>query len=110
VSAAADGLAGAARFVFDSRAGFGHCSGFLDDRKIEKIWVNQPAKAFVARDGLSELTTTVLAHGEVGDLVERICSGPPAAAFTCRYCGFDRRLDKLSYINCCPATTLERSK
>ncbi len=63
---------GTARFVFDSLAGFGPLQRFLDDREIEEIWVNQPGKVFVARNGLSELTTTVLGPGEVRDLVERM--------------------------------------
>ena len=63
---------GTARFVFDSLAGFGPLQRFLDDREIEEIWINQPGKVFVARNGVSELTTTVLAPGEVRDLVERM--------------------------------------
>ena len=63
---------GTARFVFDSLAGFGPLQRFLDDREIEEIWVNQPGKVFVARNGRSELTTTVLSPGEVRDLVERM--------------------------------------
>jgi len=63
---------GAARLIFDSLAGFGPLQRFLDDREIEEIWVNQPGKVFVARNGISELTTTVLAPGEVRDLVERM--------------------------------------
>lgn len=62
----------AARFVFDSLAGFGPLQRFLDDREIEEIWVNEPGKVFVARNGVSELTTTVLANREVRDLVERM--------------------------------------
>jgi pilus assembly protein CpaF len=63
---------GAARFVFDALAGFGPLQRFLDDREIEEIWVNQPGKVFIARNGISELTTTVLAPGELRDLVERM--------------------------------------
>ncbi len=62
----------ATRFVFDSLAGFGPLQRFLDDPQVEEIWVNQPGRVFVARDGRSELTTTVLAPGEVRDLVERM--------------------------------------
>src|ERR1700710_2765382 len=61
-----------ARFVFDSLAGFGPLQRYMDDREVEEIWVNQPGKVFVARNGLSELTTTVLSPGEVRDLVERM--------------------------------------
>jgi len=63
---------GTARFVFDSFAGFGPLQRFLDDREIEEIWVNQPGKVFVARKGVSELTTTVLTAEELRDLVERM--------------------------------------
>ena len=63
---------GAARFVFDSLAGLGPLQRYMDDPEIEEIWVNQPGKVFVARNGLSELTTTVLSPGEVRDLVERM--------------------------------------
>jgi pilus assembly protein CpaF len=62
----------AARFVFDSLAGLGPLQRYMDDREIEEVWVNQPGKVFVARNGLSELTTTVLSPGEVRDLVERM--------------------------------------
>jgi pilus assembly protein CpaF len=62
----------AARFIFDSLAGFGPLQRFLDDREIEEIWVNGPGRVFVARNGVSELTTTVLAPGEIRDLVERM--------------------------------------
>ncbi|AZI58361.1 CpaF family protein [Nakamurella antarctica] len=61
-----------ARSVFDSVAGFGPLQRFLDDPEVEEIWVNQPGQVFVARNGLSELTTTMLAAGEIGDLVERM--------------------------------------
>ena len=63
---------GVARFVFDSLAGLGPLQRYMDDQEIEEIWVNQPGKVFVARNGLSELTTTVLSPGEVRDLVERM--------------------------------------
>ncbi|MGI8416143.1 MAG: CpaF family protein [Nakamurella sp.] len=62
----------AIRFVFDSLAGFGPLQRFLDDPQVEEIWVNEPGRVFIARDGHSELTTTMLAAGEVRDLVERM--------------------------------------
>ncbi|MDQ6658123.1 MAG: Flp pilus assembly complex ATPase component TadA, partial [Actinomycetota bacterium] len=62
----------ASQFVLDSLAGFGPLQRFLDDPQIEEIWVNEPGKVFIARDGHSELTTTMLAAGEVRDLVERM--------------------------------------
>lgn len=53
-------------------AGFGPLQRYLDDPTIEEIWVNEPDRVFVARDGRHELTTTVLRPGEVRDLVERM--------------------------------------
>ncbi len=64
--------AGTTRHVFDSLAGFGPLQRFFDDRTVEEIWINEPGKVFIARHGRSELTTTVLAPGEVRDLVERM--------------------------------------
>ncbi|WP_037362232.1 CpaF family protein [Nakamurella lactea] len=60
------------RFVFDALAGFGPLQRFLDDPEVEEIWVNEPGRVFVARHGRSELTTTMLAPGEIRDLVERM--------------------------------------
>jgi pilus assembly protein CpaF len=53
-------------------AGFGPLQRYLDDPEIEEIWVNEPGRVFVARRGRSELTTTILAPGELADLVERM--------------------------------------
>ncbi len=62
----------ATRHVFDALSGFGPLQQFLDDPEVEEVWVNQPGRVFIARRGSSELTTTVLAAGEVRDLVERM--------------------------------------
>lgn len=40
--------------------------------RSEEIWINTPSRVFVARNGVPELTPTVLAEGEVRDLVERM--------------------------------------
>jgi pilus assembly protein CpaF len=61
-----------AREVWDAVAGFGPLQRFLDDPAVEEIWINEPGKVFVARQGVSELTTTILTHDEVRDLVERM--------------------------------------
>ena len=53
-------------------AGFGPLQRYLDDPEVEEIWVNEPGRVFVARRGRSELTTTILAPGELADLVERM--------------------------------------
>jgi pilus assembly protein CpaF len=62
----------AARQVWDAVAGFGPLQQYLDDPSVEEIWINEPGKVFVARDGGSELTTTILTEGTVRDLVERM--------------------------------------
>ncbi|GAC1329154.1 MAG: ATPase, T2SS/T4P/T4SS family [Mycobacteriales bacterium] len=63
---------GSARTVYDAVAGFGPLQRYLDDPAVEEIWVNEPGRVFVAKRGRSELTTTILAQGQVQDLVERM--------------------------------------
>ncbi|MFC6355109.1 CpaF family protein [Luethyella okanaganae] len=62
----------AARQVVASLTGFGALQPFLDDPGVEEIWINAPTRVFVARDGVPELTTTVLGEQEVRELVERM--------------------------------------
>lgn len=62
----------AVKRVLDDVAGFGALQVFLDDPRIEEIWINEPGKVFVAKSGLSELTTTIFTDQEVKDLVERM--------------------------------------
>jgi pilus assembly protein CpaF len=62
----------AARQVYDAVAGFGPLQRYLDDGEIEEIWINSPGRVFIARQGRSELTTTILRPDEVRDLVERM--------------------------------------
>ncbi len=62
----------AARQVFDAVAGFGPLQKYLDDPTVEEIWINEPTKVFIARRGVSELTTTILTADDVRDLVERM--------------------------------------
>jgi len=62
----------AARQVSDAVAGFGPLQRYLDDSAVEEIWINEPGKVFVAREGASELTTTILNERSVRDLVERM--------------------------------------
>jgi pilus assembly protein CpaF len=61
-----------ARTVLDAVAGFGPLQRWLDDPEVEEVWINEPGRVFVARRGRTELTTTVLAGGEVRELVERM--------------------------------------
>ncbi len=53
-------------------SGFGPLQKYLDDPTVEEIWINEPDRVFVARDGRHELTTTILNAAEVADLVERM--------------------------------------
>jgi len=61
-----------ARHAFDSVAGFGPLQPFFDDPRVEELWINEPGRVFVAREGRSELTTVVLTSDQVRDLVERM--------------------------------------
>ena len=58
--------------MLDAVAGLGPLQPYLDDPTVEEIWVNEPGKVFVARDGIPELTTTILTADQVRDLVERM--------------------------------------
>ncbi|UER54931.1 CpaF family protein [Kineosporiaceae bacterium SCSIO 59966] len=60
------------RSVLDSVAGFGPLQRYLDDPQVEELWINEPGKVFVARNGQPELTTTILRPDQVRDLVERM--------------------------------------
>jgi pilus assembly protein CpaF len=60
------------RDVLDRVAGFGPLQRYLDDPDVEEIWINEPGRVFVARNGRSELTTTILGAAELADLVERM--------------------------------------
>ncbi|HEY5222938.1 MAG TPA: ATPase, T2SS/T4P/T4SS family [Microbacteriaceae bacterium] len=62
----------AAQEIVASLTGFGALQPYLDDPTIEEIWINAPSRVFVARDGVAELTGTVLTDAEVRDLVERM--------------------------------------
>lgn len=64
--------AATAKDILDAVAGLGPLQRYLDDPSIEEVWINEPGKVFVARGGRSELTTTILDHGQVRDLVERM--------------------------------------
>ncbi|MEO6998323.1 MAG: ATPase, T2SS/T4P/T4SS family, partial [Terracoccus sp.] len=53
-------------------AGYGALQQYFDDPTVEEIWINSPSQVFVAREGVAELTTTILTADEVRDLVERM--------------------------------------
>jgi pilus assembly protein CpaF len=61
-----------ARDVHDLVAGFGPLQRYFDDPTVEEVWINEPGRIFVARQGRSELTTTVLTEAQVRSLVERM--------------------------------------
>lgn len=53
-------------------AGFGALQPYLDDPQVEEVWINDPARVFVARDGRHELTPVILTRSQVSELVERM--------------------------------------
>jgi pilus assembly protein CpaF len=53
-------------------AGFGPLQPYLDDPTVEEIWINDPTRVFIARDGRHELTTLMLTKAQVQELVERM--------------------------------------
>ncbi|MCD2442592.1 Flp pilus assembly complex ATPase component TadA [Agromyces sp. SYSU K20354] len=63
---------GTARDVVASLTGYGPLQPFFDDPEVEEIWINGPTRVFIARGGVSELTTVVLSDREVRELVERM--------------------------------------
>ena len=65
-------VAGTVKQLLDAVAGLGPLQQYLDDETVEEIWINQPGKVFVAREGIPELRTTILTSDQVRDLVERM--------------------------------------
>jgi pilus assembly protein CpaF len=53
-------------------SGFGLLQPLLDDPSVEEIWINEPGRIFIARNGNSELTSVILSDLEVRGLVERM--------------------------------------
>lgn len=53
-------------------AGYGPLQAFLDDPGVEEIWINDPSRVFVARNGRHELTNLMLTQAQVDELVERM--------------------------------------
>jgi pilus assembly protein CpaF len=60
------------RQIVATLTGFGALQPFFDDPEIEEIWINGPGRVFIARNGVSELTSLDLGDAEVRDLVERM--------------------------------------
>jgi pilus assembly protein CpaF len=53
-------------------SGFGPLQPFLDDPAVEEIWINDPSRVFIARNGRHELTNLMLTSAQVHELVERM--------------------------------------
>ncbi len=53
-------------------SGFGALQPYLDDPRVEEIWINDPSRVFVARQGRHELTNVLLTRAQVEELVERM--------------------------------------
>ncbi|HET8959418.1 CpaF family protein [Nocardioides sp.] len=53
-------------------SGFGPLQPFLDDPAVEEIWINDPSRVFIARNGRHELTNLMLTPAQVQELVERM--------------------------------------
>ncbi len=53
-------------------SGFGPLQQFLDDPAVEEIWINDPTRVFVARNGRHELTNLMLTTAQVQELTERM--------------------------------------
>ncbi|QFQ29696.2 hypothetical protein EEW87_004170 [Janibacter melonis] len=62
----------AVKQVMDAVAGFGPLQQYFDDPEVEEIWINAPSQVFVARQGIAELTSTILTADGVRDLVEKM--------------------------------------
>jgi pilus assembly protein CpaF len=53
-------------------SGFGPLQPFLDDPTVEEIWINDPTRVFIARNGRHELTNLMLTTAQVQELTERM--------------------------------------
>ena len=60
------------REVHHHIAGYGPLQVFFDDPEVEEIWINEPSRVFIAKNGKSQLTNVVLTDQQVRDLVERM--------------------------------------
>jgi pilus assembly protein CpaF len=58
--------------IRDDVAGLGPIQRLLNDPEVEEVWINEPGRVFVARNGVSELTTILLTSAQVRDIVERM--------------------------------------
>jgi pilus assembly protein CpaF len=55
-------------------SGLGPLQPLIDDPSVEEIWINEPDRVFIARDGRPELTSIILTANQVRELIERMLS------------------------------------
>lgn len=60
------------RDVLAAVSGFGVLQSLLDDPEIEEIWLNGPARVFVARGGVAERLDLQMSESTLRDVVERM--------------------------------------
>lgn len=60
----------ASRRILDRIAGLGDIQPFLDDPRVEEVWINGPGSVFVSRHGRTELTNVVLTPQDVMATIE----------------------------------------
>jgi pilus assembly protein CpaF len=58
--------------VLATLTGFGPLQPYLDDPEVEEIWINEPTKVFIARNGVTEMVDLPLTDTQVRDVVERM--------------------------------------
>lgn len=61
-----------ARQVVAQLTGLGPLQPYLDDPRVEELWINGPDRVFVARDGVAERVPVTLSDTEVRELLERM--------------------------------------
>lgn len=61
-----------ARQVVAAITGLGPLQPYLDDPRVEEVWINAPDRVFVAREGIAERVPVELSSGEVRELLERM--------------------------------------
>ena len=71
----------ASKAVWDTVAGYGPLQQYFDDPAVEEIWVNEPSQVFVARNGVAELTTTLLTATS-SETSSSGCSSPRGVGLT----------------------------
>jgi DNA-binding CsgD family transcriptional regulator len=60
------------RVLLATFTGYGALQPLFDDPDVEEIWINEPSRIFVARNGIAQLTNLILTELQVRTLVERM--------------------------------------